>query len=193
MKTYVEKNFDKNYLKKINIQQIGVYYSVPVKNIFEDKRNEFIDNIDDLESDTVLLDWCSIDCGEFVENYNNIKYEFTEEIEIEDTINNFMNYQKYNHYLVVLFNCRWTNASGYKFFNNYKECFYRDYECSMYVIGSCKSGKYLELKEYHHDKPTGHNSVIIGLTDNEFYKLYGKDVETIINYGTKCLEKIEVI
>ena len=190
MKTYVEKNFGKDYLKQMNIQEVGVYYNVPIKDIYEDKRNEF--DYEDL-NDSVLLDKISIDSGYYVENFDNIEYDYTDEVEIEDTIMQLMNYNKYNHYLVVLFNSTWNNASGYKFFDKYDECFYRDYDNSMYVIGSSRSGKYLELKEYHHDKPMGHNSIIIGLTDTEFEKLDKKGIQEIIDFGTECLGKIDRI
>lgn len=190
MKTYVEKNFGKDYLKQMNIQEVGVYYNVPIKDIYEDKRNEF--DYEDL-NDSVLLDKISIDSGYYVENFDNIEYDYTDEVEIEDTIMQLMNYNKYNHYLVVLFNSTWNNASGYKFFDKYDECFYRDYDNSMYVIGSSRSGKYLELREYHHDKPMGHNSIIIGLTDTEFEKLDRKGIQEIIDFGTECLGKIDRI
>ena len=190
MKTYVEKNFGKDYLKQMNIQEVGVYYNVPIKDIYEDKRNEF--DYEDLH-DSVLLDKISIDSGYYVENFDNIEYDYTDEVEIEDTIMQLMNYNKYNHYLVVLFNSTWNNASGYKFFDKYDECFYRDYDNSMYVIGSSRSGKYLELREYHHDKPMGHNSIIIGLTDTEFEKLDRKGIQEIIDFGTECLGKIDKI
>ena len=190
MKTYVEKNFGKDYLKQMNIQEVGVYYNVPIKDIYENKRNEFdYENL----NDNVLLDKISIDSGYYVENFDNIEYDYTDEVEIEDTIMQLMNYNKYNHYLVVLFNSTWNNASGYKFFDKYDECFYRDYDNSMYVIGSSRSGKYLELREYHHDKPMGHNSIIIGLTDTEFEKLDRKGIQEIIDFGTECLGKIDRI
>lgn len=190
MKTYVEKNFGKDYLKQMNIQEVGVYYNVPIKDIYEDKRNEF--DYEDL-NDNVLLDKISIDSGYYVENFDDIEYDYTDEVEIEETIMQLMNYNKYNHYLVVLFNSTWNNASGYKFFDKYDECFYRDYDNSMYVIGSSRSGKYLELREYHHDKPMGHNSIIIGLTDTEFEKLDRKGIQEIIDFGTECLGKIDRI
>lgn len=187
MKTYVEKNFGKDYLKQMNIQEVGVYYDVPIKDIYEDKRDEF--DYEDLD-DSVLLDKISIDSGCYVENFDNIEYDYTDEIEIEDTIMQLMNYKKYNHYLVVLFNSRWTSASGYKIFDNYKECFYRDYDVNMYVKGSSRSGKYLKLREYHHDVPMGHDSIIIGLTDREYEKLDNMNIYEIINFGAKSLEKI---
>ena len=190
MKTYVEKNFGKDYLKQMNIQEVGVYYNVPIKDIYEDKRNEF--DYEDL-NDSVLLDKISIDSGYYVENFDNIEYDYTDEVEIEDTIMQLMNYNKYNHYLVVLFNSRWTNASGYKIFDKYDECFYRDYDNSMYVIGSSRSGKYLELREYHHDKPMGHNSIIVGLTETEYEKLDKMGIQDIIDFGTECLGKIDRI
>ena len=190
MKTYVEKNTVHSYLKQMNIQEVGVYYNIPIKDIYEDKRNEF--DYEDL-NDSVLLDKISIDSGYYVENFDNIEYDYTDEVEIEETIMQLMNYNKYNHYLVVLFNSTWNNASGYKFFDKYDECFYRDYDNTMKVIGSCRSGKYLELREYHHDKPMGHNSIIIGLTDTEFEKLDRKGIQEIIDFGTECLGKIDRI
>ena len=189
MGTYAEKNFSKNYLKGMNIQEVGVYYNVPIRDIYEEKRKEFdFENLDDY----ILLDKYSIDSGEYVENFDDISYEYTDEVEIDDTISQLMNC-KYNHYLVVLFNATWTNSSGYNFFDKYDECFYRDYDNTMKVIGSSRSGKYLELREYHHDKPMGHDSIIIGLTDTEYEKLRYKNIDEIIDYGTLCLSKIKEI
>lgn len=51
----------------------------------------------------------------------------------------------------------------------------------------------MELREYHHDKPMGHNSIIIGLTDTEYEKLRYKNIDEIIDYGRLCLSKIEEI
>lgn len=188
MRTYLEKNYDRKYVKEVDLQQVGVYYSVPIRDIHEDKRNEF--DYEDLD-DIISLDKNTIDSGEYIENYDNIDYDYTDELENEDFIEGLMNYQKYNHYLVVLFNSRWNGASGYKVFNNYRECFYRDYEVSMYVVGGSKSGKYLQLREYHHDIPMGHNSIIIGLTESEYEKVENMSIDEVINFGAKYLEKVE--
>lgn len=190
MKTYAEKNFSKDYLKGMNIQEVGVYYNVPIKDIYEDKRSEF--DYEDLD-ESILLDKYSIDSGYYVENFDNIEYEYTDEVEIEDTISQLMNYEKYNHYLVVLFNSTWNNASGYKIFDKYDECFYRSYDNTMKVIGSSKSGKYLELREYHHDKPMGHKTIIVGLTEKEYKKLDKMAIQDIIDFGAECLGKVEEI
>jgi hypothetical protein len=104
-----------------------------------------------------------------------------------------MNYKQYNHYLVILFNSTWTNASGYKFFDDYMKCFYRDYDSTMYIFGSSRNGKYLELFEYHHDKPMGHSSIIIGLTDTEYNKLSKKSIDEIVDFGKKSLRKVELL
>ena len=174
--------------KDIDLQQVGTYYSVPIKDIFEEKRKEFdFENLDDY----ILLNKYSIDSGEYVENYNNINYEYTDELEIDYYFHQLMNYKKYNHYLVVLFNSRWNGASGYKIFNNYMDCFCRDYDNTMYVKGSSKMGKYLKLREYHHDNPMGHDSIIIGLTDREYEKLDNMNIEQIIDFATKSLLKVK--
>ena len=188
MKTYVDKNFNRDYLKRVDLQQVGAYYSIPIQDIYENKREEF--DYENME-DRILIDRATLDSGEYVENFDNVEYDYTDEIEIDDYLTSLMNCKQYSHYLVVLFNARWTNASGYKFFDNYTECFYRDYDNTMYVKGSSRSGKYLKLKEYHHDKPMGHDSIIIGLTDTEYDKLQNKNIDEIINYGYECLGKIE--
>ncbi len=190
MKTYIDRNFNREYLKGVDLQQVGVYYSVPIKDIYEDKRKEF-DYDEELENDYVSLDRYSIDSGEYVENYDNCEYDYTDEMEIDDYFKSLMNYKKYDYYLVVLFNSRWTNASGYKIFNNYMECFYRDYDNTMYVKGSSRSGKYLKLREYHHDKPMGHDTIIIGLTEREYEKLSNMNIEEIIDFGAENLFKVE--
>ena len=38
MRTYIDKNFKREYLKGVDLQQIGVYYNVPIRDIFEEKR-----------------------------------------------------------------------------------------------------------------------------------------------------------
>lgn len=191
MKSYMEKEFNKEYLKKIDIQQLGTYYNVPIKDIFEEKRAEF--DYEDLENDTILLDRYSIDSGEYVENYDNVEYDYTDEWEIEDILNNLMNYKKYNHYLVVLFNSRWTGASGYKITNDYISCFERDYDCTMKLVSGSAKGKFLELRESHHDCPTGHTSIIVGLTEKEYEKLDNMSIDKIIEFGESFVGKgIEV-
>lgn len=191
MKSYMEKEFNKEYLKKIDIQQLGTYYTVPIKDIFKEKRAEF--DYEDLENDTILLDRCSIDSGEYVENYDNVEYDYTDEWEIDDILSNLMNYKKYNHYLVVLFNSHWTGASGYKIFDDYMKCFYRDYDCTMKLVSGSVKGKFLELRESHHDCPTGHTSIIVGLTEKEYEKLDNMSIDKIIEFGESFVGKgIEV-
>ncbi len=187
MKSYAEKNFSKDYLEKVDIQNVGVYYDVPIENIAENKLGEF--DIDE-EQTSILLDHHSIyNSDEYVIDTSDISYEYTDEYEIDDFISGLMNYKAYDHYLVVLFGAKWNGASGYKIFNSYKECFCRDYDVSMYYKGSSSKGKVLSLKEYHHDCPMGHTSVIVGLTENEYQKLLYKDIDDIIQFGEKCADK----
>lgn len=187
MKSYINKYFSKDYIKKVNLQDIGVYYTVPVKNIYENKRGEF--DFETLE-DRILLDKYTLDSGEYIEDWDNIDYDYTDEIEFYDTIDYLMDNKKYNKFLVVLFNSRWNGASGAKIFDSYEDCFKRGYDCSMFINGSSKTGKYLKLREYHHDVPMGHNSIIIGLTDREYQNLENKDIQSLIDYASGCMDKI---
>ena len=190
MKSYVERNFGKDYVKKVNIQEVGVYYSVPVKNIYVDKLSEFDYQEDEIENGYVLLDKNTIDNYDCIENYDGVYYDYTDEVEIDSFISDLMDYKKYNNYLVVTYNCTWNHASGFKFVKDYKDCFYRNYDVSQYVTGSSKGGKTLELKEYHHDVPMGHKVVIVGLTDSEYYDLENKNFDDIDNYINKQLQNI---
>lgn len=187
MKSYVEKNFDKEYLKGVDIQNVGVYYNVPIENIEKDRLAEF--DIEEGQT-SISLDHHTIYTNNFIVDTCGIDYDFTDEMEIDSFINDLMNYKAYDHYLVVLFNSKWNGASGYKIFNKYDECFYRDYDCSMYVTGASAKGKYLQLREYHHDCPMGHTSIIIGLTEKEYQKLDSASIDDIIEYGKQSLNKI---
>jgi len=188
MKSYVERNFGKDYVKKVNIQEVGVYYTVPACDIIEEKRDEF--DIENFDSEYVMLDKYTIDNGDYLYRYCNLSYDYTDEIEIDSFINDLMDYKKYNNYLVVAYNCTWNHASGFKFVKDYKDCFYRNYDVSQYVTGSSKGGKSLELKEYHHDVPMGHKVIIVGLTDSEYYDLEDKNFDDIDNYINKQLQNI---
>lgn len=182
MKTYVDNYFSRGFFKHQDLQKIGVYYNVPIKNIKEDKINEFEY---DEDTDYILLDANSLD--EYLDSYDDVSYEYTDEDECFGVSYDLMNYKKYNHFLVVAFNSTWNGASGYKLCDNYIDCFYRSYDCCMYVVGSSKSGKYLELRESHHDVPCGHTTIIIGLTDKEYEKIENESVENVIDYGKDCL------
>ena len=188
MKSYVERNFGKDYVKKVNIQEVGVYYNTPASNIKEEHLDDYW--FDDIDSDYVAIDKYTLDNDDVLKDNYDIDYYYTDEMEIDSFINDLMDYKKYNNYLVVAYNCTWNHASGFKFVKDYKDCFYRTYDVSQYVIGSSKGGKSLELKEYHHDVPMGHRVIIVGLTDSEYYDLEDKCFDDIDNYINKQLQNI---
>lgn len=186
MKTYVDRFFSRDFLKNTDLQQVGVYYDVPIENIKKEKLGEF-----DYDDDTsyILLDANTIYNGDYVDDFDGVEYSYTDDIEIDDTFSYLMN-KRYNKYLVVAFNCTWSGASGYSLKEDYIDCFVRNYDSTMYVTGSSKNGKYLKLRESHHDVPCGHTTIVVGLTDKEYEKLEDKDVDYIINYGKDCLNKV---
>lgn len=186
-KTYIDKFFSREYLTKMDIQKYGVYYNVPIENIKKEKLDELYIEEDD---ETALLDGNSIYDFDYLDSYDDIEYEYTDESDIEYFLSELMDSKKYSRFLVVAFNCTWNGASGYSFKDDYIDCFVRNYDSTMYITGSSRSGKYLELRESHHDVPMGHTTIVIGLTDSEYEKLENKDVEYIINYGKECLNKI---
>lgn len=72
-----------------------------------------------------------------------------------------------NYYLVYLKNSTWRNASGFCIVGDVERVLDRGYNNSMYLEDSVAEGKVLVCKEYHHDKPLGHPSYIVALTDEE--------------------------
>ena len=185
MKSYAERHsyYRADLLPEIELQSVGVYYRVPVKDLTEEWQKYCEE---DQEYELVSQYDIDKDC---LENYDNLEYDYTDDYEITEMLNGLMN-PNYNHYLVVLFNSTWNNASGCAIFNDYQKCFYRSYDCHMYVSGSSKNGKYLRLCESHHDKPCGHTTLIMGLTDREYEKIDRMDIDEVIDFGKSCLEKI---
>lgn len=72
-----------------------------------------------------------------------------------------------NYYLVYLKNSTWRSASGFCIVGDVERVLDRGYNHSMYLEDSIAEGKVLVCKEYHHDKPLGHPSYIVALTDEE--------------------------
>lgn len=91
----------------------------------------------------------------------------------------------YNHYLVFAFECKWNGASGYSFKDNLFDCVVRSYDCGQYVWAISERNKAMLLEEFHHDKPDGHMTVIIGLTDKEYETLINKDFSGIEKFALK--------
>lgn len=89
----------------------------------------------------------------------------------------------YEHYLVFAFECTWNGASGYTFKDNLFDCVVRSYDCEQFIWAISKNNKAMLLKEFHHDKPYGHSTVIIGLTDKEYEKLVNKDFSEIEKFA----------
>lgn len=96
----------------------------------------------------------------------------------------------YEHYLTFAFNCTWNNASGYKIYNDILGAFGRDYDYTQELISVSKGNKSCLLKEYHHDKPLGHNVVIVGLTEQEYNKLVNTSFEEIEKFALANMEKL---
>lgn len=175
--SYLSKRFDLESLKKINIQEVGVYYSTPLSNIKKEYQKEYSEmNTDLYNNENVLVNEC--DLYDHVIDIGKTEYDYTDEIEIESFIDDLL--KDYKHYLVVALHSRWNGASGYKISDSKIDCFYRNYECSQYVVGGSKGGKFLLLKESHHDVPTGHNTLIVGLTDKEYEKIKNMSTDYII-------------
>lgn len=114
-------------------------------------------------------------------------YEFSED-EFLDFMEQFL--KEYDHYLVVAYSSNWRGQTGYKFTDNIIDTVYRKYDVTQNIIGGTNSRKSLLIKEYHHDVPMGHETIIIGLTEKEYEKLDYSSFEDIIEFADTKRDKI---
>lgn len=177
MKSYVEKYYDKEWIKGINIQEIGTYYSVP----FENLKKEYKEEYEDIKNEDGTLLLAESTLNEMVENFDNVYFDYIDRDEIEEFIDSLL--ANYNNYLVIAYNSTWRGQTGYNIVDSKNECFYRDYDVTQNVIGSSVKGKILKIREYSHDVPMGHDTIIIGLTDNEYEKLVYSNFESVIKFA----------
>lgn len=118
---------------------------------------------------------------------NEYDYEFNED-EFLDFMEQFL--KEYDHYLVVAYSSNWRGQTGYKFTDNIIDTVYRKYDVTQNIIGGTNSRKSLLIKEYHHDVPMGHETIIIGLTEKEYEKLDYSSFEDIIEFADTKRDKI---
>lgn len=137
-----------------------------------------------LKSFDIQSNWDITDESGDVQDFDEIGfYEF-----IDDMI------KDYDNYLIIAYSSNWLRQTGYKLESEKTDIFNRSYECSQYVVGGSVGGKVLKIREYHHDCPTGHDTVIIGLTDKEYEKITLADYfETVESFAMSFNDKIKEI
>jgi hypothetical protein len=186
---YANRFFNLESLKEKDIIQVGGLVSVDYDNLTDNTIWEY--GLDDGEG--LVIDYTDIYNESIVKNCDSIDYNsyyFDNEI-WEDFVTGLMN-TTYNHYLVYLKNSTWNGLTGVKIVDSYKECFIRDYDTSMYYEKSSVNGKVLILREYSHDVPTGHDTIIIGLTEKEFEKMDNDfDTNKIIEFALAKYNQVE--
>ena len=167
--------------KNINLKDIGVYYSVHYSDIYEDVLDAYYDA--DYDDDWILVE--GVELSQVVKNLNNVEYVDTDDDHIKYIFGKLMDYEKYNHFLMVGYNSNWRGQTGYAFKHNYFDVFYRDYDCDLFYQSSSVNGKVLNLTEHSHDVPMGFTTQIIGLTDKEYERLENADFDSVIKFAKK--------
>lgn len=184
------KNFNLEVLKKMNIQEVGSYAVTRVRNIKEEFRDDFDIDEQMLEDDEIIsvpMD-CIFDC---LIDMNDYECDDFDDIQFRDFVEDLI--KKAEHYLVVFHKITWNNKSGYKIVDNLIDCFYRDYDCSQYVIGGSRGQKVLSIKESHHDKPMGAEVVIIALTNKEYEKIENQKIDNIFDFAKIMENRIKYV
>lgn len=184
------KDFNLESLKKINIQEVGSNISTKASNIKEEYRADF--DIDDkMLEDNYYVSLNIGDIDEYlIDTYDYETDEFDRDY-FEDFVGELI--KKAEHYLIVAYHHNWRGQTGYKFVNSLIDCFYRDYDCSQFVIGGSRGKKVLSITEGHHDNPMGSEVLIIALTDSEYEKLECESWENIIDFGNEMRKKVVYI
>lgn len=71
-------------------------------------------------------------------------------------------------YFVYLHCATWNNSSGWNVLSASENPLWRSYGSTVVPAYRTSGKKVLICREYHHDKPMGHFSVIISLTETEY-------------------------
>lgn len=171
----------------INIQNYGKSVIVETNNLTDkfieefklENENDMFINIDDIYNSDIVVDHNKID-------YTTIHYD---ELEWERFIGEFLSVE-YDNYLVVAYHSTWDNRTGYKIVDNIEDVFIRDYECNQYVQSWTNKKKAAIIKEFSHDVPIGHNTIVIGLTNREYDKIKNDYFEKVIGFANKYYNRI---
>lgn len=97
----------------------------------------------------------------------------------------------YSSYLVYGRAINWRGCDGFKIVTRYEDCFYRDYDASLYWRATTSGGKACKLREYSHDVPTGCDVYIIGLTDKEAAELDGAKFLKVMRFQARYSDALD--
>lgn len=181
------KNKDIEKFSKTGIQDMFTYEMIDVDKLSEERKiawglDEECNTLTRADVDKLVelgeIDYCDVSY-DYMDWDDVAYYEFIHEL-----------VKKANNYLVYLPHSTWRGSSGCGIVNSLEDAFYRGYECSQCVKGVTKGNKAVLLREAHHDVPTGHDAVIIALTDKEYSMLSNSDFETMEKFALKYLEKL---
>ncbi len=185
-KPFFKKEFDLEFLKRVDLQNTGTMYETDCNNIKEKCRSNYDIDEEMLKNNETITVW-DYALDELIDN-SNYQYYDNDETMFEEYVIRLIKHSK--HYLVFLENSTWRGQSGYRIVDDIQEAFYRGYDCCQYVSGGSVGGKVLQLRESHHDCPTGHTSYIVALTDTEFEKLDNTDFEGIEKFIENIKDRV---
>ncbi len=179
--------------KDLEIYEMNTTVSVRVEGLEEEVKKAYLDDDYDLE-EYVVDNFANVDDTECID-YSY--YEFDELI-FKEFLHQILNTNAFDKFLVISYSGTWNNATGYRF-NNYDEVLFSNNEHNIYHVAQNKgTGKYKNkvnlFKNYHHDRPMGHDWLVIGLTKKQYEKLVDREVGTfddILEYAKPYYEEIK--
>lgn len=161
----------------MNILDSCTFYKVDQTKLNSEQMHNYIgDSLDD--GDLILsleeirnadisedaIDWQS---GEF--DRDELNYILTDKI------------GKFPHYLVIACNCKWNGASGYMITDEITKTCERSYDISLDLQEEGRNA--IKCRESSHDVPTGSTTYIVGISNKDFNKLEGVDLNDLIKYA----------
>ena len=160
-------------------------YRIDTDKLDSEQRKMLFDDIGLVEGEPLWLDGTSIDAYEIPSDAVVWESGEFDELALEDELGLWLNGQ-YPHYLVFANACRWNGASGYKFCDNIVDTVYRDYDVSIDIQKEIKNG--FVARESSHDVPMGSQTVVLGLTEDEYEQLVDAEFDEIERFVQKHLD-----
>lgn len=105
---------------------------------------------------------------------------------LEDVMTSYLG--KHPYYLVFGQGMRYNGASGYKIVSNIIETCTRDYDISLSIVEDLGNDTIICI-ESSHDVPTGHKTIMIGLTNEEADGLEEYDFNEVEEFVNKRISK----
>ena len=174
-----------DYLKDINLCEVGTFYSVNGQGMTEECRTRLQNAGYEFGTDDSFITIWAPDVERLDIPYDNALWESSwyDQEQADEMLAVLV--KPANHYLVFASGCRWNGASGYKFADSIRECISRGYDATIEPESVSPGGKTLVCRESSHDVPIGSTTYIVALTNREYERLRNTEFDAVYQFVQK--------